>query len=153
MQFYKDRVNNFPNKNNNKNGLIKPVIMKFLTIIRIFYHNHDNFYLKNRCNSNNNICYMCNFYSIYNFLDKNNNIVFKNNYNYKWAKKKKTIILKIFTVLRIFIITMIIFTWIKGVILIITTAIFVIFTVLITFLIRTIICITWTTLIINFLKE
>ena len=110
------------------NGLIKPVIMKILTIIRIFIITIILFSWK-RCNSNNNNSYNCNFYCINNFPDKNNNKI-------TWTTLIICIliipvIMKIFTVMRIFIITMIIFTWRTGVILIKTTAIIVVFSALI----------------------
>ena len=105
-----------------------------------FYHNHDNFYMKNRCNSNNNNSYICNFYRIKNVPSKDNSNVYKHNPNNKWANKTSHI--EDFTVTRIYVITILIFTLRTGVILITTTAIIVNFTVLIIFLIRTIIMMT-----------
>ena len=55
--------------------------------IQNFYQSHDTFYMKNRCNSNNNNSYNCYFYGINNFPQKNNYNDYKNNNDNKWSKK------------------------------------------------------------------
>ena len=88
-------INNFPDNNNNNDDMNnsnnkwsnETIYDRDFNRNKNFYHKHDNFYMKIRCNSINNNSYVCYFYCINNFPDKNNNYDYINNNNNKCFNK------------------------------------------------------------------